>query len=985
MLFRVLGSVDAAAGGQRAAVSGRRRAILAVLLAADGRTVTTDRLVDAIWGDDPPPSARKSLQSHVSRLRARLQEIAPDEPEAVVSEPDGYRVDLDAHDLDARTFLDLVDPARRAEADDGGVAVLVEADAWWRGPAFGDLATHPAVRTAASHLEQVRASATADRMDALLAGGRAEDAMAELPAVVERDPYDERAVGQLMRALVACGRQGEALAAYRELQARLRDELGVDPSSPLSRLHEDILRQDPTVAPATAPAPAPEPPATARRGDRLLGRERDVETLTTWVRTTPLVTLTGPGGVGKTRVAETVVERVAPTFRDGVATCALAHVREAEGVGGALITALGIQPTGEQTVEQALVSALGDRHLLLFLDNCEHVLDALLPPLEAVLAQCRDVTLLATSRERLRLPGEHVWPVTPLDVPSSEASVDEVVGTSAGELFRLRAAAVDPAFALTAGNAGAVGELCRRLDGMPLAIELAAARARALAPSALVERLDQRFAVLAGGPRHEGGRHRTLQAVVGWSYDLLAPAEADLFDRLAVFAGAFPLAAVEEVCSSDGVARADVAGLLGELVDKSMVVVQRTGEDVRYRLLDTMREFALGRLDERGITEDLRRAHAAHYRALAETQGARIRGPEEQQAGAVIAGAVDDLRAAHAWAVAAGDVDVALRLPAALVDEIMFRLRDEVTSWARRALALPGAADHPAYVGALTASAVGATSRDECERAVREATEALALEPDGLVAVLAVGALMTAALYEGRLDDVLAFAKRLDAMTSRLRDDYHRAFAGVCRVLAHLYRAEQDHAEEQVTALRGLADELGNPTMRAFARYCDGEVHLDTRPDEAAVTLQEAVGLARSVDNQLLRGVSLVSLASLQGRRGEIQDALRLFREVVAHWRRLGDHTHQLTTLRNLVELLAHVGADEPAAVLYGAVTAGDTPSFGVEAERLAAAWQQVEQRLGTPSAGRLAEQGRGMSATQVGDEALIQLDALLQGQELHE
>lgn len=691
------------------------------------------------------------------------------------------------------------------------------------------------------------------------------------------------------------------------------------------------------------------------------------------------MTLTGPGGIGKTRLAERLVEHSGETWRDGVISCALAHVRDAEGVGGALITALAIQPSGGESVTDALVSGLGDRHLLLFLDNCEHVLDAVTPHLGAIVDRCPGVTVLATSRERLRLPNERVWPVTPLAVPPEGAQTADVLATSAGNLFRMRAQAVEPAFRLSDTNAGAVAELCRRLDGMPLAIELAAARSRALAPSALVERLDQRFAVLAGGPRHEGGRHRTLQAVVAWSYELLAPEEADLFDRLAVFAGAVPLVAIEVVCGDGHLPREAIAGLLGELVDKSMVVVQRDGENVRYRLLDTMREFGLRRLEDRGLLNTLRRAHAAHHVTLAETQGIRVEGPGEPEAVAVITGAMDDLRAAHAWAVASGDMDIALRLPAALSNEVVFRLLDEVTTWARRALSLAGAKGHPAHGGALATAAWGATSRDECERAVKEASESFeAAEPGSSVSLVALGAIATAALYEGHLELVLDPTERHQEEAEALSACHHLSFLWVNRILGHLYRGEPTEAAAGVSELRRIAERNGSPTMRAFARYCDGEVHLEQDPDRAAAALREAVALARGVHNHLIEGVSLVCLASSQGRRGQVREALGAFRDVVVHWRRVGDHTHQLTAVRNLVELLAEMAADEPAAILHGAVTSGDTPTFGVEAERLTRAWRRVEGRLGRETAEALAARGQRLGVHQVGDEALAQLDTLL-------
>ena len=978
MRFLVLGPVGVLASGRTVTLArGQQRTILALLLAGDGEGLSTDRLVDALWGPIPPETARKSLQSHVSRLRHQLSSLAPDEPTPLQSTADGYRLDLTTHEIDAHLFRDLLGQAKRCHHPQERLTLLDEAEGCWDGPAFGDLAAHPGLTAAARHLDQQRDAAAADRIDAQLALGLHDETIRPLSRTVAAEPFDERAHGQLMRALVAAGRRAEALATFRQVQTRLRDELGVDPSPELRGLHEEILRQDAT--PGTARLRRKPPVGPARRSEPLLGREHDIETVRTWLRSAALVTLTGSGGVGKTRLAEHLVEHTAGTWRDGIISCALAHVRDARGVGGALITALTIQPSGDQSVTDALVSGIGDRHLLLFLDNCEHVLDAVTPHVEAIVGGCPGVTVLATSRERLRLPNERVWPVTPLAVPHEGALPAEVLATSAGSLFRMRAQAVEPAFRLSDTNAGAVAELCRRLDGMPLAIELAAARTRALAPSALVERLDQRFAVLAGGPRHEGGRHRTLEAVVAWSYDLLAPEEADLFDRLAVFAGAVPLPTIEVVCDDGGLPREAIAGLLGELVDKSMVVVQREGEDVRYRLLDTMREFGLRRLEDRGIVDKLRHAHAAHHVALAEREGGRVQGPEESAAVAVITGAMDDLRAAHAWALASGDVDVALRLPAALPDEVVFRLRDEVTTWARRALALQDGSGHPAHAGALATAAWGATTRDECDRALREATESCSeATPGSAVALLAVGALGTTALYEGRLADVITLADQHQKAAEALGNNYHLSFLWVCRILAHLYRGESEAAAAGIPVVRRIAERSGSPTMRAFARYCDGEVHLERDPDRAVFALEEAVTLARSASNRLIEGVSLVCLASSQGRRGQAREALSAFRDVVVHWRRVGDHTHQLTAVRNLVELLAEMRADEPAAILHGAVTAGDTPTYGIEAERLTRAWQRVQERLGRDAAEALAARGQRLGGRRVGDEALTQLNALL-------
>lgn len=1005
MEFGVLGPLEVAAEGRRIALgSERQRTVLAVLLAAGGEVVSTDRLVDGLWGARPPAQAHKSLQSHISRLRRTLASVEPASRDALVTTGDGYRVDLVACELDAARFEELVAQAREARRDDPATTaqLLGEAEKLWRGAAFGELADHELVRAEAMRLEQLREAATADRVEAQLALGQHEAVLGELEAAVAADPLAERAHGQLMLALYRSGRQAEALATYRRLQQRLSDEVGIDPSAELQQLHEAILRQDADLAaPQARPPPPPrrvagrsqpdersEPTTSAGDARGLIGRDEDVAAVAALVTAAPLVTLIGAGGVGKSRLAEGVAAVVADQFDDGVAVCSLATVHDPDSAGVAVLDALGAHQQGDRSAVETLVAALGTRRVLLVLDNCEHLLAAVSQLVEAIGEHCPNVAVLATSREHLHLPGERVWQVAPLAVPPADATATEISETPAGALFCARAEAVEPAFALTEGNAAAVGELCRRLDGIPLAIELAAARVRAMAPADLLERIDQRFSLLTAGPPHQPDRHRTLQAVVAWSYELLTEAEARLFDRLSVFAGSFPLAAAERVCAGEPVAEEAVAGVLGGLVDKSMVHVDRVDDRVRYRLLDTLRDYGAARLAESGDAERYRRAHAIHYLGLAETLGPRVRGSSEGEALAEIDSAVDDLRVAHAWFVATGEVDGALRMPVALRDYILPRLRDEMVTWTERALELPGAHDHPAYPMALATAARGMTRRGELDRARRYAETALAQsEPGTLAALGAVHALWTVSLYGGRLDDAVALADRHAELAEQVDEDYYRADTGRGRVLAHLYRGNVATAAAHAAEFRKTAEALGNDTMRAWALYIHGEALLDTDPAEAAPLFEQALDAARRIGNRLAEGAALVSLASLCSRHGDTDRALELFRDAIAHWRRLGDYTHQHTTLRNLVELLVRIAptfrthhVDEAAAVLYGAVTAASTPSFGAEAERLEAAWAQLEQRLGAGAAQTAAERGRHLTAAQMVDEALAALDGLHTG-----
>ncbi|MFP4635755.1 MAG: BTAD domain-containing putative transcriptional regulator, partial [Nitriliruptoraceae bacterium] len=582
MEFRLLGPFAVVTGEREVALpSARQRTILAVLLAADGQPVSADRLIDALWGATPPSSAIKTLRSHVSQLRRDLGALEDGAADVIVTEGGGYRLDLTGHRLDAACFEQEVTTATTALADEPRYALelLERGLGRWRGAAFDELADHEAVRPEAVRLERLRAAAAADRVDAQLALGQHQQVVAELEARVDAQPLDERSYGQLMVALHRGGQQVDALATYRRLQQRLRDELGLDPSPHLQRLHQGILRQD-----AQAPGDlGPTPMAAARQVSELIGRKEEIASVASLVADNPLVTLTGPGGVGKTRLAEQVATEVAGDFDDGVTVCTLSAVRDPEAVGPALVDALGVEHSGRWPVDEVLVAALGSRRLLLVLDNCEHLLGAVGGIVEVLLRRCEDAAVLATSRERLHLPGERVWQVAPLSLPRVEADAKQVVVAPAGALFVARAQAADPDFELTDANAEAVAELCRRLDGLPLAIELAAARVRALAPDALLARLDQRFSLLAGGPHREEGRHRTLQGLVAWSYELLDEPEARLFDRLSVFADRFSLPAAEQVCAGGRVLEGEVAGLLAELIDKSMVSVERADGAARYR------------------------------------------------------------------------------------------------------------------------------------------------------------------------------------------------------------------------------------------------------------------------------------------------------------------------------------------------------------------------------------------------------------------
>ncbi len=993
MQFRVLGPVEVAAeAAQLTLGSARQRTILAVLLAA-GEVVSAGRLIEAVWGAQPPSAAATTLRSHVSQLRRGLEELESDGSSVIVTASGGYHLDLHGHDLDAATFEDLARGADSSLPTDPMTAkeVLDTALALWRGPAFGELRDHPMLHAEAVRLERLRAGAAASRIDARLALGHHQYAIGELEAAAVTDPLDERTHGQLMLALYRTGRQADALAVHETLRERLRDELGIDPSPHLQQLHRRLLRHeledatDPsptTASTATHDLPVAPPATKASRRPlgphvELFGRDDAAAAVAELATSHPLVTITGPGGVGKTCLAERVSCEVVDRFDDGVIACELTAVRDPDSVAPAVVAASNIEHPGTHGPREALTTAIGERRMLLLLDNCEHLLASVADLVETLLRNCPRLVVLATSREPLRLPGERVWQLAPLPAPQADADPAEVLRSPAGALFVARAEAADPSFSLSEETAGPVAELCRRLDGLPLAIELAAARVRALAPADLAARLDQRFSLLSTGRAGGSGRHRTLEAVVSWSHDLLDDPQRRLFDRLSVFAGSFSLGAAEQVFGGPPLAPTEVAGLLADLADRSMVTVERGETGTRYRLLDTLRDFGARRLTDTDEGVSCRRAHAAHHVALVEELGPQLRGPNERAAVVAIEDMIDDLRVAHNWLVIEGDVDGALRLPAALHDYLLFRLRAEIFLWAERAVAMPGADADASYPAALATAALGASNRGALDQAREWAEDALA-RGEGIVSLHALGTLSVIALYEGRIDEVLTLGDRLAALADRWDEPYYLALSHLNPALALHYQGDREAATERAVALGTAADAAASPTVRAWAAYVRGEIAMDDDPSLAARQLTAAVEAAREAGSRLPEGVALVSLASVSARYGETQEALQRFREAVRLWRQLGDHTHQLTTVRNLVGVLVDVGADEDAAFLQGAVATDSPPSFGAEADRLERARAGLEERLGAETVAVLARDGRDLEPERLAVAALAALDRLL-------
>ncbi len=971
MQLRLLGPFEVEIAGRPIEItSARQRTVLATLAMHAGRAVPVERLIDAVWGDDPPHAALNSLQSHVARLRRALGR-----PDTVILEPAGYRLTIPPDRVDACCFEDLLRQARSLPGGTETADRLDRALALWRGEPVPELVGGPA-RAWATRLTDLHRAAVADRAELSLLAAQPDDAVARLMSEVTADPCWERGTGVLTRALAAAGRVGDAVTVLRRHREAVIETLGLDPSPAMAELHTALLRGE-LAAPATAPPPgaiaeAPEPAASSRvpqRFSSFVGRADEQARLTALLDAPGLVTVTGPGGVGKTRLVMETVR--AGSWPADVSWMDVADVRGRDDFLQTVALGAGARPAPGEDVLRAVAEAAARRPRLLVLDNCEHVIEPAAEVAEAIVAAAPQARVVVTSQERLRVDNERVLLLAPLPLPGGAAPA---VDQPAVRLFLDRAgAAVDPA---DPAQLAAVGEIVDRLDALPLAIELAATQAMALGLDELRACLGDRLDLLSRGRRTSDPRHRTLRALIDWSHELLSEPEARVLRRLAIFVGGFSVHLAERVACDDTLPQQQVAAVVASLVDRSLVV--RHGAR-RYRLLETLRAYAGERLTRSGEAGATLRRHAGAVTEAAEIEDKRLHGPEEADAVHAMDALLPDLRQARDYALATGDHDILIRLAAAMYRYGYHRQRYEVLGWGRDAARLPGA--HPRLPMALAAAATHAWGRGDLPAARHLAERALSAAPH----VLAPG---THAAYEvlGDVTLVVGEAQASLAHYRAMADVGRRTGAGAVEVaglagmaLVLAFTGQITEAERAAASAIDLAERSGNPTARVEARYCLGEVLGDTRPAQAVESLQEAAAIARSVDNRLFEGAAGTAAVAIGSRHGDPTAALTNFHDVLTHWRRAGNTTLQTAALRNLVVLLARVGADEAAATIDTALRAGsDAYLYQAEAERLARARAAVAERLGPAELSRVECRAAALSAAQVLDLALDAITAQL-------
>jgi predicted ATPase/DNA-binding SARP family transcriptional activator len=847
VLVRLLGPVSVLVEGKPVALGGqKRRELVAALALEAGEVVSRDRLIDALWGEDPPDTARNTLQVYVSQVRKLL-------PDGVLeTTANGYRLAVDPTTVDAFEFERLATAGRSALTigDAAGAAeTLGAALELWHGPEPADLPQAETLR-----LEELRLTALEDRIDADLALGRHGQLVGELERLVAEQPLRERLRGQLMLALYRAGRQADALAVYQRARKTLVDELGIEPGESLRKLERAILAQDPAldlpqaaIARRIPSAPTP-----------LLGRERELEALAELLRDdgTRLLTLTGIGGIGKTRLALELVRRLAPEFRHGAAVATLATLRDPALVGRAILEALEL-PEAAGDPDEQLAAALRDSHLLLLVDNFEQVLDGA-PSIAHLLAEAPHVKLVVTSRAALRIAAEREFAVPPL-------ADDE-----AAELFISRAQAANATFELSDQNAAAVVELCARLEGLPLAIELAAARTKLLPPATLLARLTNRLAVLTGGRRDAPQHQQTLRMTFDWSYDLLEPNAQHLFARLGVFSGGWTLAAAEAVCDA-------TLEDLGALVDESLVQ-QR---DARFSMLEIVREYALERLDEH---DDLRKRHLAYFVALAEEAEPELSRGDQTTWLARIEDEHDNIREALAFAVETRDGSSALRLVVGIrrfwqIHGYLAEGRETIDA----ALAL--APDTPSELRAHALNMAGILAGEQGDFEAARVS------------------------FNAALDNARA-ADSTRAISSALVNLGNLAFFGGDLDGARLLYKESIQHFESLGDLRGQA--LANENVGLMALTSDDI-------PEAVTWLTAALELARAGGDDREIGAAARSLAAALMEVGKLDEAKHLLEESLQLARELGE-THGIAVcLETFAGVAATEGDAVRAATLFGA------------------------------------------------------------------
>ena len=933
------------------------RALLGMLLLHPNRVISADRLADGLWGDDRPQSAVNTLQGYVSQLRKALGQ------QTIQTRPPGYVLAVDEERIDAVRFERLLDEGQRARARGDSIrsaTVLAQALELWRGEALADFSYAEWAQAEIGRLGELHLVAIEEWIDARLDLGLHNEALGELEALVIAHPLRERLWAARILALYRSGQQAEALRAYETLRKKLADELGIDPSPALVALENSVLRQQATLQWRPPPAALSDLPVAR---STFVGRGEEVAELEKLVQESGLITIVGPGGIGKTRLALEVAHQ-ANRHQTHVWLVELAAVADPSLIVQEVAKSCDVREEPGRAPIEPLVAFLSTRRVLLVLDNCEHLLEPAAHLADTLLRAAPRLTILATSRQSLRIDGERVWTAAPLPVPpTNEMSLQELLLFDGVRLFVARASAADRRFVLTAENAAAVSQICRRLDGIPLALELAAARAAFLALPELARRLDDRFSILTGGSRTSALRHQTLEAAIDWGYSLLEPQEQMLFCRLSVFAGTFTLAAAEAVCQGEGLEPETVMQAMAGLVDKSLVSADTRSVETRYRVLETLRAYGAKKLT---ATDD---ASAVESRLLqwgidlAHEAEPHLKGEGQQAWIKMIDDNVDNLRSMLSWAREGANLNGALELVVALqrfwelrsvqegrvwVETLLDAVESEVPPALRmKALTLAGVlaaheGDHDrvrsVYEDCLTISrrfsldeGVGkallglghvAYMQGEFVVARRLCGESLELgrrTGDLRTVAASLHVLGRVAHFQRRYEEAEAALQESLLVRKELADPEWVAIGlGALGDLAYRkgeYAAGRAYGEKSL----GIASDVGVPHQQAWARSMLSDIDLaEGDLVSAGAGLENSLQVFRKLGDRSCTARTLARLSRFEHARGDRGRSVSLLREALSLADASGERVSVIECLEQFAE--AMLQSDDPAAsaVLLG-------------------------------------------------------------------
>jgi predicted ATPase/DNA-binding SARP family transcriptional activator len=895
----------------------KAKTLIKLLALAPERRLHADRATELLWAERDQASARNNLHQAIFAARRALDSAGLEghdclelhEDVIALCPDDPVRIDVLAFEEAAATARAGRDLTAYRDAFDCYDGELLPEDCYEEWTASRRNAVHELRLTLGIELAELEApddpAAAIDRLRSVLVDA----------------PLHEPAHRALMRLYVGCGRRQEALAQFHELKLGLRREFEDEPDDETRRLYREILTrgagEEEPPSPRTAAAarsPAESPNNLPRQLTSFIGRERELAEAAALLRNSRLLTLTGAGGCGKTRLALELAGQRFGDFPDGVWPVELAALGEPELIGPAIAQALGTRLASDRAPEVALAGHIGDRQQLLLLDNCEHLVEPVAHLVETLLRLCPRLTVLATSREPLRVPGEVTWRVPSLSLPelAENPPSDGSLDAESVRLFTVRAGQVAPGFELDDENAVAISTLCHRLDGMPLAIELAAARVSVLTPAQIVERLDDSLDLLSGGSRTAMTRQQTLRATLAWSFDLLEPDEQILLRRLAVFAGNFGLEAAEDICAEDPLQRQEAVALLGRLIDKSLVHIEEGLGDRRYRLLETVRQYAAERLEEAGEREAFERRHRDWYIELAEGDPTpagdlpardRLRRLDLER---------DNLRAALASALLA-DPQAALRLAVALWRFWLMRgYLAEGYRWLTAALA---AAPESTAVRAraLLAACVIGLRRGVPVHIHEFAAESVAIfreleDRAGMFDAVEISAAYRVIVSPAQ--DVELIVREHEAL---LADDLPAArppmWAAHTRGIAAWFRREYRPAREQLEAALEHAGAFSAEPRPALWPLSYGMISVEPEAGYPLFLHEDTGLIARRVGGAAAVAYILVNLAAVDRAEADFAHAEELVEESLVRFEQLGDRQGEAFAL-NAFGNLARSGGD---------------------------------------------------------------------------